>query len=104
MDEHAMSHYSAEAFVDYVDMRLSDEEELAMEAHFAECTQCTALAREARDIAVAWNTCSPRTHGEAYLAMVVHRAITAAHTSVRNPAWQDRLTRWVERWAGTTEA
>jgi hypothetical protein len=101
-NEAAMNHFSTEILADYLDLNLSEDEELQIEDHLALCRDCTSTVRQQRALTEVLAGWTARAHGQAHLAAAVERALT--QVEVQNPAWRTRLASWAERWAGAAEA
>lgn len=103
-DEADLAHLSAETLLDYAEMTLPEDEQLAVEEHLDGCDRCIALMTATQHTALDLDGWTAQAHGEAYLAVQLQRALVAAQIRAADPAWQKRLATWVERWAGTAEA
>lgn len=97
-------HPSAERLADYFGHGLSEEEEIAVEEHLAECDACTDAARLTFAASGLLDHWTAPTHREAALRSVLAGALVAAGQQPSAAGWRVRLAAWVERWAGRAEA
>jgi hypothetical protein len=103
-DEAEREHYRADTLLEYFEMMLSEDEQLAVEEHLDGCARCLAVAGETQRAAAMLDGWTAQAHGEAYLAVQLQSALAAAQARTVDASWQARLARWRERWAGAVEA
>jgi hypothetical protein len=97
-------HIPGELLADYTARRLSEAEELDVEAHLAECDECSEVARAALLVGNVWDNWTAQAHGQAFLASRLSHAIRQAQHTTANAGWQVRLDTWAEEWTGRVEA
>lgn len=98
-DDATPKHVLLDALTDYFDGRLDQGAASRVEIHLADCTDCTALAREiwsARVLLARW---SPAVHGAAYWSDLLESALAKLEAEPQFGSWRGRLRRWRDRWA-----
>jgi hypothetical protein len=102
-DDNAL-HIAGEVLADYSQRRLSEADELTVEAHLADCAECSGVARGALLVSDVWDAWSAEAHGAAYLASRLAQAIRQVQQTTADSGWQARLGSWAEQWTGRVEA
>lgn len=95
-------HLDPRELADYFAGLLPEDREDSIEAHFAECQDCTSQARQFHTFTQVWDGWTAQAHGEAYWRTVLTNALRA--TAQTHPRWRERLRHWHTRWAGKAEA
>jgi predicted anti-sigma-YlaC factor YlaD len=62
-EEAAMSHFDAAVLADYLDLVLTEDEELQIEEHLALCRDCTSTVRRQRRVSDVLDGWTARAHG-----------------------------------------
>ena len=97
-------HLSPDTLASYFTHGLTDDEQLGVEEHLADCDTCTGSARVAFAAAGLIDRWTAETHGQAALQGVLAHALASTRQQPALAAMRHRLTRWAERWAGQAEA
>jgi len=58
----AAEHVTADELMDYFEHSLSQEQQVVVEEHLAQCDKCTARGRQLRQLSEAWDGWSARNH------------------------------------------
>ena len=82
-----------EQMVNYFRTRLSAVQTAEIDEHFATCEQCIEIAREAHEHALALETWTARSHGEAWRRELITAAFEEA-AQAAGPSWNERIQAW----------
>ena len=93
----------------YFEGKLSEDQEVAVEEYLAECSEEEiAEARQTYAFTSAWNSWTPKAHGEAYRLVQDEKQNRLVHILTGfislYPQWRNRLQRWLDLSAGQAEA
>jgi hypothetical protein len=100
--QHAV-HPDVDELINYFASRLSATSQELLEQHFAECKQCSQLARRvwsSTHVLEQWSTGSPLRND---LCTILHRSLLNLLDQPATKAWRDRLEIWTTNWAGKAE-
>lgn len=98
------AHLTPETLADYFAQALSNEQELQIEDHLADCETCIDTGRLAFTVSNVFDLWTARAHGQAELRAVLQHALGVASQQTAVAAWRQRLARWADEWAGQAEA
>jgi len=96
-------HLALEDLIAYVGRHLDPARVEQLEEHLADCDSCAARALHARRSSRLVDGWAASSVSRARQQAAVLTALVAAKAAPQNAAWQERLTNWLDRWAGRVE-
>lgn len=84
----------------YIWDELSEDREIEVGNHLAECEECIKIAQEEMELKFFWEHFNAKTHGEVYWQARIKDALETALESARTLSIKKRLSNWIKEWKG----
>ncbi|MEI8348871.1 MAG: hypothetical protein WCI77_01855 [Candidatus Omnitrophota bacterium] len=88
-------HPDKEEIFSYIWQELSQEKEIEIGEHLADCKQCVKLSREIFKTKIFWESWTAKLHGEIYWQKKIKDSLQAALEAVEAPGLKARLENWI---------
>jgi P2-related tail formation protein len=98
------AHLSQDIIADYVAETLSQDVQVGVEEHVADCDRCALAAQGALAAGTVVDGWTARAHGAAVRGAMLAEALAAVRAHGAAGGLRRRLESWAEHWAGEAEA